>query len=170
MPNKYNYIYEKLVLAEDDLVGLIAYGIYKKHKIEFITKIKEELQREPTQEECNSFSVASGTDTLLTSYRERAETMLSETVVNIAGEEVKKIESEMLKRYKEEISSCLPSKARSFGSSILAGILSTLLFTVVAGIFYFVGETSDRSTRDNVKQVMEVVQTQIGSDSILVKK
>lgn len=31
MPGKYNFIYKELVTAEDDLVGLIAYGIYKKH-------------------------------------------------------------------------------------------------------------------------------------------
>ena len=52
MQVKYNYIYEKLVTANDDVLGLIAYGIYKQHKIEFITKIKEEQHRDPTEEEC----------------------------------------------------------------------------------------------------------------------
>ena len=52
---KYNFIYSKLVLAEDDVVGLIAYGIYKKHKIEFINKIKDEKGREPNDDECDSF-------------------------------------------------------------------------------------------------------------------
>lgn len=33
MNGKYNFIYKELVSADDDLVGLIAYGIYKKHKI-----------------------------------------------------------------------------------------------------------------------------------------
>lgn len=45
MNGKYNFIYKELVSADDDLVGLIAYGIYKKHKIEFITKIKREQGR-----------------------------------------------------------------------------------------------------------------------------
>ena len=36
MANRYNFIYEKLVTAEDDVLGLIAYGIYKQHKIEFV--------------------------------------------------------------------------------------------------------------------------------------
>lgn len=39
--SKYNFIYEKLVTSDDDLVGLITYGIYKKQKIESIAKIKE---------------------------------------------------------------------------------------------------------------------------------
>lgn len=34
MERSYNFIYEQLVKSEDDLVGLVAYAIYKKHKIE----------------------------------------------------------------------------------------------------------------------------------------
>ena len=40
MERSYNFIYEQLVKSEDDLVGLVAYAIYKKHKIEFITRMK----------------------------------------------------------------------------------------------------------------------------------
>ncbi len=158
MNTKYNFIYAKLVSAEDDVVGLIAYGIYKRHKIEFITKIKDEQGREPTTEECNSFFAASTTDSQLNNYRSQAETMLSETVGNIAKEELTHYEDEMLRNYKKEISSCLPSNFRTFSASILAGIISTLLFTLIAGIFYFIGETSDRSTRDKTKTLMETVQ------------
>lgn len=32
----YNYIFSKLVNAEDDVVGLLAYAIYKQQKIEYI--------------------------------------------------------------------------------------------------------------------------------------
>lgn len=31
MERQFNFIYTKLVQADEDLVGLIAYGIYKKH-------------------------------------------------------------------------------------------------------------------------------------------
>ena len=61
MGRQYNYIYKKLVNSEDDLIGLIAYGIYKKHKIEFIEQIQEEYKREPTDEECSSFFISSTT-------------------------------------------------------------------------------------------------------------
>lgn len=45
----------------------------------------------------------------------------------------------------------------TFVISILAGVVSTLLFTVIAGVFYFIGETSDRSTREKTKELMETV-------------
>ena len=35
-----NFIYSKLVRDDDDIIGMVAYGIYKKHKIEFIESIK----------------------------------------------------------------------------------------------------------------------------------
>ena len=169
MVGKYNFIYEKLVTADDDLAGLIAYGIYKKHKIEFITKIKEEQKREPTEDECRSFFAASTTESQLDSYRSQAETMLSEMVGNIANEELKRYEAEMLRNYKKEIAACIPSNAKTFLASVGAGIVSTLLFTVIAGIFYFIGETSDRSTRNKTKELMEVVQTAT-SDSIMAQE
>lgn len=31
-----NFIYSKLVRDDDDIIGMVAYGIYKKHKIEFM--------------------------------------------------------------------------------------------------------------------------------------
>lgn len=174
--SKYNFIYSKLVTDEDDLIGLIAYGIYKKHKIEFITKIKEEQKHEPTPEECNSFFAASTTESQLSKYRNQAETMLSEMVGNIANEELRRYENDMLRDYKKEITSCVdamaskfPSNGKTFGLSVLAGILSSLLFTIMASIFYFVGETSDRSTKDKVKNMMEDIQY-IGNDSVKIEQ
>lgn len=172
MAGKYNFIYEKLVTTEDDLVGLIAYGIYKKHKIEFITKIKEEQQRDPIDEECHAFFIASTTDTQLENYRSQAETMLSEMVGNIAREEIAEFEKEMLKNYKQEISSCVPSNKTSFWISMGAGVVSAFVFSLIAALFYFMGETSERTTRDNTRQIMETVQmaTSSLSDSTSTKK
>ncbi|MBF1444151.1 MAG: hypothetical protein HXN53_00115 [Prevotella nigrescens] len=157
MQVKYNYIYEKLVTANDDVLGLIAYGIYKQHKIEFITKIKEEQHRDPTEEECNSFFTASTTESQLTNYRSQAETLLSETVGNIASEELKHHEAEMLRNYKKEIKDCIPGNWRSFLMSVLAGVVSTILFLLIAGVFYFVGETSDRSNKELMKKSMKTI-------------
>lgn len=173
MSSKYNFIYSKLVSSEDDVIGLIAYGIYKKHKIEFITKIKEEQHREPTEEECGSFFASSTTESQLNNYRIQAETMLSEMVGNIANEELRRYEDDMLRNYKREITSCLnemtskfPSNAKTFGLSIAAGFVSAFLFAVIAGLFYFIGETSDRSAHDRVEKMIEKA-LDVPSDSIL---
>jgi superfamily II DNA or RNA helicase len=41
MSRKYNYIFSKLVDDETDLIGLVAYCIYKNNKIGYIEKFKE---------------------------------------------------------------------------------------------------------------------------------
>lgn len=171
MAAKYNFIYEKLVVSEDDLVGLIAYGIYKRHKIEFITRIKEELKREPTDDECHSFFIASTTSSQLEKYRSQAENMLLEMAGNITDNELRQYEADMLKNYRKEISSCMPSNWRSFFISIGAGIISALLFAIIAGLFYFIGETSDRSTHEKTKELIEKVKDQNpSSDSVSILK
>ena len=154
MGKQFNFIYTKLVQADEDLVGLIAYGIYKKHKIEFIEKIKADTGHNPTDDDCQAFYSTCTTDSQLGHYRMQAEAMLSETISSIAREELTNYEREMHRNYKSEIKSCIPSNWSSFGFSVLAGVVSTLAFTVIASIFYFVGETSDRGTRDKVKSVI----------------
>lgn len=167
MKRKYNFIYSKLVATENDLVGLIAYGIYKKHKIEFIDTIKETEQRDPTDEECQSFFAASTTDSQLYHYRHQAETILSETVGNIAKEEILSYEADMLKNYRKEIKSCLPSNNKTIVIGIISGIVSAFLFSLLAACFYIMGWTSERTIRENTEQIIEYV-VETPTDSIKV--
>lgn len=169
MSEKYNFIYSKLVKEENDVVGIIAYGIYKHQKIEFISKIKEDEQREPTPEEIKAFSTMTNTDSQLQSYRYKAETMLSELVGNVADEELSRYEDEMLHNYKDSISSCLPSKWSSFRWSVFAGVVSTLLFGIVAGVFYFLGETSDKSYHEKVEGIIEELNKSNSQDPDTLK-
>lgn len=58
--HKYNFIYEKLVPDNNDIVGLIAYGIYKRKKIEFIKQyIAENDGTDPGESIIHDFHMAS---------------------------------------------------------------------------------------------------------------
>ena len=169
MAGKYNFIYEKLVTSDDDLTGLIAYGIYKKHKIEFIARIKDEEKRNPTDEECQSFFVASSTESQLKKYRNQAETILAETVANVASEEIARYEQDMLKNYRAEIKNCLPSNWLTVGLSIL----SSFAFSVIVAVFYVVALTSEKSTSDNVERIIGTLRApieRVEADSLGVTK
>ena len=74
----------------------------------------------------------------------------------------------MLRNYRQELSQCVPSNAKTMWYGILSGVVSTLLFSVIAGLFYFIGETSDRSTRLQTKELMENVRHSVG-DSIVAE-
>ena len=57
MPRKYNYIYKLLVEDRGDIIGHIAYALYKEDKIEYINKFKEEHNNnEPTEDDLKPFN------------------------------------------------------------------------------------------------------------------
>lgn len=165
MSKKYNAIYSQIVQSKDDLVGMIAYAIYKEQKLEYIRKLREEKGADLCEDECRSFVTFSTTPSQISNYRKQAEIMLTEAVAHVAKEEIARFEHDMLKNYKSEIRSCIPSNMKNFGFSVVAGIASTFLFSIIAGLFYFIGETSDRSNRQRAQEIMEEVQQET-ADSI----
>ena len=65
----YNPVFEKLVTDSDDLVGLVAYALYKDHKRRWLFRLRETL-REPTESDEQAFLASVQAD--LESYRDRA--------------------------------------------------------------------------------------------------
>lgn len=58
MARNYNYIYSQLVEDRKDIVGHVAYALYKEDKIAFIGRYKEEHGgEEPTEEDLQPFNV-----------------------------------------------------------------------------------------------------------------
>lgn len=143
MERSYNFIYNKLVKSEDDLVGLIAYAIYKKHKIEFITRIKEEEERDPTNEECQIFFKASTTQSQLAKYKNDAQTILSDVVANTTNEELERYEREMLTDYEKNIKKCLPP----WWQNVLWSVVASFIFSGMSIFFYHLGITQKQPTQ-----------------------
>lgn len=125
-----NFIYSKLVRDDDDIIGIIAYGIYKKHKIEFIESIKKEYNREPNQEEWHAFAVSSNTDSQLEKYVSQADSTLASFVMNTAGEQIKSAERLMLEQYQANIKAVLPSNWKTVGLSVLGSFIFSAVITV----------------------------------------
>jgi hypothetical protein len=50
----YNTVYEKLVQRDDDLIGLIAYALYKQHKRDWLIAYRQREGREPSAAELTS--------------------------------------------------------------------------------------------------------------------
>ena len=160
-----NYIYEKLVKDDSDLVGLIAYAIYKKHKIEFIEAIRNNEQRDPTEDEYQAFAISSNVDSQLLKYRTDAEQLLSEMVLTAAGDEIEAYEKEMLKDYQNTIKNSLPPAWQN----ILYSVIGSFVFSIILGLFFFLGATSEKEMKDSVdKTIEQVIEHQV--DSINIKQ
>jgi hypothetical protein len=76
-PASYNVVYEKLVIRDDDLVGLLAYALYKQRKRAWIIDFKTQQARPPTADEERSFLIGETTSSRLGDYRQQAESILA---------------------------------------------------------------------------------------------
>jgi hypothetical protein len=70
-------VFKKLVNADDDLVGLIAYGLYKQNKYEWLAAFEKSCGRRPGADEFTAYALGEGTPRRVTAYRSLAETFLS---------------------------------------------------------------------------------------------
>ena len=68
----YNNIYEKLTADSNDLVGALAYIIYKQQKVEFC---KATSGGNPSREEIERFHAIASLDASIAAYRSQAEAM-----------------------------------------------------------------------------------------------
>lgn len=157
-----NYIYSKLVSHDSDIIGMVAYGYYKHHKIEFIKSIKKKYNREPNEQEWEAFSVASTTDDQLEKYLSRADSKLATFVMNTTGEQIRESERKMLENYQENIKKVLPSNWKT----VFLGIIGSLIFSIVVTICIILAAFSEKDKAEAVnkminKSLQEKVETPV---------
>ncbi len=173
MAKTYNFIFKQLVQGKNDLVGLIAYGIYKQHKIEFIEFYKAENDgQDPSEDACKTFAMTSCAESAINQYRETAESLLQQLTLTAAREEINAFEADMLKQYRSEISSALSEGKdaclRDFGkeikahipgwwSSFGASLAGAFVFAILLYIGFLLGSTSEKNTVERVSSLVSTV-------------
>lgn len=132
MTRRFNFIYEKLVQGEDDVVGLLAYGLYKKDKIEHIKRIKDKKGQDPNEEELEHFHESS--EAHIENYRTRAIQLSRDFLQNVLVDRVAEIEAEHDQKLSAEVRNL---KAR-WWPSIMQSFLGAILFAFCIGVAFFV--------------------------------
>lgn len=72
-----NPIFGALVRSDDDLVGLVAYSLYKQQKRDWLVSFARENKRQPDVNEANSYIMGEQTPRRLETYRRLAEDSLA---------------------------------------------------------------------------------------------
>jgi hypothetical protein len=68
-----NSVFENLVKGDTDVVGLVAYSIYKQNKHDWLVALRRQRGREPTDVELAAYIIGEGTARRLVTYRHLAE-------------------------------------------------------------------------------------------------
>ena len=162
---KYNYIYGKLVSSPEDVIGLLAYSIYKQHKIEFIEDFKKKKGSAPTDADIENFIMSSVTQSQLEKYRESANTILSETVADAVQDEMGRMSLD----FQNVIEPVVKKHSSSWIKTVLLNVIGSFVFSIILVIIFLLGYTTESSLRNKTKAVVEAIQG-IQTDSTQIKK
>lgn len=127
--------YTSLVQGTDDLVGLVAYSLYKQDKLEFINKHHEDTGTAPSDGEVMAFCRTSTLNGPVSAYRTKATYLLSEMYDGLMEESVAEIEEQ----YRSEMVAELKKTHPFWGGvwqNLMAGLLSWAIVGFVILILY----------------------------------
>lgn len=100
---EYNWIYEQLVQDENDLVGAIAYILYKQHKIEFIKRVEDDCGMSPTSEQWQEFHRSTCLESSILNYQKRAEDLVNQFLRNMLSGHIQHLEAEAEQRMAAQV-------------------------------------------------------------------
>jgi len=82
--NDRNPVFEQLVSGDSDIVGLVAYSIYKQHKRDWLIAFKHAKGRTPTDEESVAYIIGESTPRRLATFRHLAQATLDGRGLDVA--------------------------------------------------------------------------------------
>jgi len=121
----YSWVYKELVESESDIVGAIAYSIYKARKIEYIREFESDNGRNPSDSELREFRRTANLPGQLDDYRDKAERYLDQFCEAVLAERVRVAEQELLKStFVREIR---PKWWRGIVDNVIAALITSLI-------------------------------------------
>lgn len=151
----YNYIYQKIVNGPDDIVGLIAYGIYKRKKIEHIEEFRGKHGHGPCDADLQAFHEISCGH--VEEYRESADQLMFQSFRAIHDSTISRMQEDCESEVKERMKGTF---WRSVWSSVVGTVLTALLVgaVIVAIVGYKYGwSTAGRLILNEVEATGEHV-------------
>jgi hypothetical protein len=184
MAKKYCGIYSKLVQNEGDMVGHIAYSLYKAEKVQYIKEQKEAMKVDILPEEVvQEFTAGRDNQTSLDHYRGMAETILQRFIGgsfdDMSGQVIDEVTDRLTKHMDHSVLPLLPEKEsalkrffngviQSIGGAIALSLI-VWLFANVVGRFSLGDISVSYKDSDKSNQTEQVAVPPITSDSIAIE-
>lgn len=162
MARQYNNIYTKLVEGEDDIVGHVAYSLYKADKVQYIEKFKDDYGREPTEEELRPFHDSSCLSGAIKRYQASAVELLKSFLDETLLETVQQTEQQQKTEYQAKLESITPlSSWKRYGEGILQSIIGAFLFAGIIAIITFIIQFKGTDFRLSVKSDVQTTEVEL---------
>lgn len=166
-------MFARLVKSENDIVGHIAYSLYKKHKAEFISS----SGGNPTDEELIAFKKSCQTESAIELYRTKAIEILMEFSESMIREHAKEIEDNITQNHisvlKDVVEDLKPKETprwktylHAIGQSVVSSIVIAIGYAIL--VFYFENQGKRLQVHIDTRNTSEQVNT-AKQDSIAPK-
>lgn len=130
---RYNNMYDRIVQGENDIIGYVAYALYKESKAEYIATYKSEHGQEPADEVVAEFLRAIGTDANISRFRMQAEEMIQGIIVEELREQVQQIRKDLNEQMSSKITEAVKDGSPTTWTAIWQGIVTSV---IIAGLVY----------------------------------
>ena len=151
MQRNYNFIYSKIVEDDSDLIGHIAYSLYKKSKIEYLEnkKIAGEILSDTELIPFNDFS---SSESCIASYKIKAELIVQGFIENVLDEELKSYEEQAVNQQTDILKNIIKPLTSTFWSNVWSGLLSAFIFALILATIGFIIQFSGSTISLNVSK------------------
>jgi hypothetical protein len=122
-------VYTSIVKHDEDLVGLIAYSLYKQDKLAFREKQRADIGRDATPEELMAFARGVCLPGQVAAYRQRATIILQQMYDDLLGVQTEEIEGKYKAQYIEEL-----KKKHPFWESVWEHVVASILLIAFGGL------------------------------------
>ncbi len=127
--------YAVFVLDKDDMVGHVAYALYKRDKLDFCESVRERHVRDATSTELDAFIHAANLPMRIQAYRAEAESALEamcEASLEVTfGQAQAAMDAELVRQLKE-----VKSWWRAVGENLVANLLAIAVTTLLVVLVY----------------------------------
>lgn len=155
MPREYNFIYEKLVESKNDIIGHIAYSIYKEDKIDYIKGKKQELD-EISDEDLKPFHEISSSESSIESYRIKAEIFMQAFFENTFQEMKEDIESQTIENQTDILKDIITPLTPSFWTTLKNNVLAGLTITAIIALLVLVINFTTNGFWDTIGKMFDL--------------
>jgi uncharacterized membrane protein YccC len=148
----YNYIYSTLVQSEQDILGIIAYSLYKRQKIEYVQTFKTKHGREPSDDDLAPFHDVSNSTTQLESYRNQA----GQLAQGFLDASVAAQAAELEQYYSDKASVEIRNAKPRFWWGVAQSVVGSVFFVFLLGFLVFFTWSLNQGAKQVIEQVFDV--------------
>lgn len=128
---KYNPIYQLLVQGDDDLIGQVAYALYKKEKHTWVEQFLKEQGIEPTDDQVADFHRIVCSEESRYRFRLQAQRIVLRTIDSLTAETLQQAQERLDHNHREQLSKIIAPLIPSFWSGVGQGIVASFLFSLL---------------------------------------